>query len=216
MSGRRTDAADFPELPAGAFEKVDAGEDAEFYAEPRLVTHIDAGAIAALTAFYRRTLPAGGVLLDLMSSWVSHLPGDVAYGAVIGHGMNAGELAANPRLTRAFVRDFNDDPTLPVADASVDAAMICVGVQYLQRPLELLTDVARVLRPGAPIVVSFSNRCFPTKAVAVWRALDGAGHARLVDIYLRRAGFAETGVHLLADGWAGDPLTAVTGRTPAD
>jgi len=204
------------QLPPGAFAREDESDDDAFYEVPRLVTHIDDAAIEALTGCYRQVLPVGGVLLDLMSSWVSHLPGDVAYGAVIGHGMNAGELAANPRLTRAFVRDFNDDPTLPVADASVDAAMICVGVQYLQRPLELLTDVARVLRPGAPIVVSFSNRCFPTKAVAVWRALDGAGHARLVDIYLRRAGFAETGVHLLADGWAGDPLTAVTGRTPAD
>jgi len=203
----------FPELPPGAFAKLDGGDDADFYAQARLVTHIDATAIATLTDFYRRVLPAGGVLLDLMSSWVSHLPEAVAYAEVIGHGMNAAELAANPRLTRWFVRDFNQDPSLPLADASVDAAMICVSIQYLQRPAALLAEARRVLKPGAPVVISFSNRCFPTKAVAVWRALDGAGHARLVDIYLRRAGFAGTEIHRLIEGWSTDPLTVVVGRT---
>jgi len=203
----------FPELPAGAFAKLDAGDDADFYAQVRLVTHIDEAAIATLTGFYRQVLPVGGVLLDLMSSWVSHLPDDVAYAEVIGHGMNAMELAANPRLTRRFVRDFNLDPTIPLADASVDAAMICVSIQYLQRPAAVLAEARRVLKPGAPIVISFSNRCFPTKAVAVWRALDGTGHARLVDIYLRRAGFAGTEIHRLLDGWTSDPLTVVVGRT---
>ncbi len=91
--------------------------------------------------------------------------------------------------------------------------MICVSIQYLQRPAAVLAEARRVLKPGAPIVISFSNRCFPTKAVAVWRALDGAGHARLVDIYLRRAGFAETKIHQLVDGWGSDPLTTVIGRT---
>lgn len=203
----------FPELPPGAFAKLDGGDDADFYAQARLVTHIDPTAIATLTAFYRQVLPAHGVLLDLMSSWVSHLPDDVSYSEVIGHGMNAEELAANPRLTRWFVRDLNQDPTLPLADASADAAMICVSIQYLQRPAAVLAEVRRVLKPGAPIVISFSNRCFPTKAVAVWRALDGAGHARLVDIYLRRAGFAETRIHRLIEDWTSDPLTAVVGRT---
>ena len=203
----------FPELPAGAFAKLDGGADADFYAHARLVTHIDAAAIATLTAFYRQVLPAGGALLDLMSSWVSHLPTDVAYAEVIGHGMNTAELEANPRLTRRFVRDFNLDPTIPLPDASVDAAMICVSIQYLQRPAAVLTECRRVLKPGAPIVISFSNRCFPTKAVAVWRALDGTGHGRLVDIYLRRAGFAGTEIHRLLDGWASDPLTVVVGRT---
>jgi hypothetical protein len=213
-----TPAADgaFPELPPGAFAKLDGGDDADFYAQARLVTHIDDIAIATLTEFYRRVLPPGGVLLDMMSSWVSHLPDGVAYAEVIGHGMNAAELAANPRLTRWFVRDFNQDPSLPLGDASCDAAMMCVSIQYLQRPAALLTEVRRVLKPGAPVIVSFSNRCFPTKAVAVWRALDGAGHARLVDIYLRRAGFAETRIHRLIEDWSSDPLTVVVGRTLAD
>jgi hypothetical protein len=204
--------SELPQLPPGAFAKEDPEDDAAFYVEARLTTHIDDPAIAALTDFYRRVLPPGARLLDLMSSWVSHLPPEVPYGEVIGHGMNAEELAANPRLSRWFVQDLNRDPVLPLADASLDAAMICVGVQYLEQPVAVLSDLARALRPGAPVVISFSNRCFPTKAVAVWRALDGAGHARLVELYLREAGFADIAVHRLRDGWTSDPLTVVIGR----
>lgn len=202
----------FPQLPPGAFDKEDPDDDAAFYVEPRLTTHIDDAAIAALTDFYRRLLPPGGALLDLMSSWVSHLPPEVTYGEVIGHGMNAAELAANPRLSRWFVQDLNREPVLPLADDSLDAAMICVGVQYLEQPVAVLADLARVLRPGAPALISFSNRCFPTKAVGIWRALDGAGHARLIELYLRGAGFSDIAAQRLRDGWTSDPLTVVVGR----
>ncbi len=190
-------------LPPGAFAKLDGEEDEAFYEPARLVCHIDDGAIAALTELYRTVLPAGGVLLDLMSSWVSHLPPEVAYAEVIGHGMNAEELAANPRLSRRFVQNLNRDPRLPLGDATVDAAMICVSIQYLQRPVEVLREVARVLRPGAPVVIGFSNRCFWTKAVAIWRALDDAGHAKLVELYLRHAGFAPIETRRLAE-WVED------------
>jgi Methyltransferase domain len=204
-------------LSPGAFAKLDSEEDEIFYEPARLVCHIDDGAIAALTEFYRKTLPAGGVLLDLMSSWVSHLPPEIAYSEIIGHGMNAEELAANPRLSRWFVQNLNRDPILPLSDASIDAAMICVSIQYLQQPVEVLHDVARVLRPGAPLVIGFSNRCFWTKAVAIWRALDDAGHAKLVEHYLRQAGFADIETHRLAE-WVedeSDPMTAVVGRAPS-
>ena len=204
-------------LPQGAFTKIDAEEDELFYEPPRLVCHIDDGAIAALTEFYRAALPAGGALLDLMSSWVSHLPPEIDYAEVIGHGMNATELAANPRLSRWFVQNLNRDTQLPLATASVDAAMICVSIQYLQQPVAVLRDLARVLRPGAPLVISFSNRCFWTKAVAIWRALDDDGHARLVERYLRHAGFEQIETHRLAE-WVedvSDPMTAVVGRAPA-
>ena len=207
-----TDETLFPELPNGAFAKQDAGDDLAFYAPPRLVTHIDDNATAALTGFYRTMLPEGGRLLDLMSSWVSHLPQDCRYSEVVGHGMNAGELGANPLLAQWFVQNLNSDPRLPLEDRSFDAAMCCLGVQYLQRPHEVFADIRRVLMPGAPFVVSFSNRCFPTKAVAIWRALDISGHAALVKLYLERAGFADMAVDMLADGRHGDPLVAVTGR----
>jgi ubiquinone/menaquinone biosynthesis C-methylase UbiE len=204
-------------LPQGAFAKIDAEEDELFYEPPRLVCHIDEGSIAALTEFYRVALPAGGVLLDLMSSWVSHLPPEIDYAEVIGHGMNATELAANPRLTRWFVQNLHRDTKLPLADTSVDAAMVCVSIQYLQQPAAVLREVSRVLRPGSPLVISFSNRCFWTKAVAIWRALDDDGHARLVERYLGRAGFERIETHQLAE-WVedvSDPMTAVVGRSPA-
>jgi SAM-dependent methyltransferase len=204
-------------LPQGAFFKIDTEEDEIFYEPPRLVYHIDEAAVAALTQFYRRVLPARGTLLDLMSSWVSHLPPETQYAEVIGHGMNAAELAANARLNRWFIQNLNRDPRLPLADSSVDAAMICVSIQYLQRPVTVLRDVARVLRPGGLLVVGFSNRCFWTKAVAIWRSLDDDGHAHLVELYLRHAGFERIETHHLTE-WVedvSDPLTAIVGRAPA-
>src|SRR5215218_10112889 len=140
-----------PELPPRAFAKADPSPDADFYAEPRFVTHIDDAAIAAVTRLYRELFPPGGVVLDLMGSWVSHLPEGVAYGEVVGHGMNAEELAANPRLDRWFVQDLNQDPALPLEAASVDAVGCCVSVQYLQEPVAVFREVARVLRPGGPV-----------------------------------------------------------------
>ena len=204
-------ADSLPELPPRAFAKADPSPDSGFYAESRFVTHIDDGAIAALGDFYRQALPPGGVLIDLMSSWVSHLPDDLSVAELIGHGMNADELAANPRLTRWFIQDLNREPALALADASFDGAMCCVSVQYLQRPVEVFAEVRRILKPGAPFVVSFSNRCFPTKAVAIWRAMDLNGHAALVHLYMERAGFASVAVRALADGHYSDPLIAVIG-----
>jgi SAM-dependent methyltransferase len=201
-------------FPAGAFERIDQGDDAEFYAPPRLVTHIDEQAIAALSQFYGEVIAPGSVVLDLMSSWVSHLPPDLAPGEVIGHGMNASELTANPRLTRSFVQNLNLDPALPLADDSCDTALCCVSVQYLQRPLEVFAEVRRVLRPGAQFIVSYSNRCFPTKAVAIWRSLDQRGHASLIHQYMSLAGFCGITATVLANGMHGDPLVAVVGECP--
>jgi len=200
-------------LPRGSFTRLDDEDDEVFYEPPRLVYHIDDGAIAALTGFYRSVLPRDGVLLDLMSSWVSHLPPDIAYKEVVGHGMNAAELAANPRLSRWFIQNLNRETTLPLDGGSLDAAMICVSIQYLQRPVEVLREVARLLRPGEPLIISFSNRCFWIKAVAIWRSLDDEGHVHLVERYLRQAGFARIETHRLAE-WVedvSDPMFAVVG-----
>lgn len=200
------------EFPPGSFDRGDDGDDAAFYGPPRLVTHIDDQAIAALREYYGKVIKPGSVVLDLMSSWVSHLPDDLELAEVIGHGMNTAELEANPRLTRWFVQDLNREPTLPLEDDSCDAALCCVSVQYLRQPIEVFADVRRVLRPGSPCIVTYSNRCFPTKAVNIWRALDLRQHATLVHIYLERAGFSDIDVQVLANGMNGDPLIAVSGH----
>jgi SAM-dependent methyltransferase len=167
-----------------AFARYDETDDARFYVQPRLVEHIDEGAIAAVIDLHREILPAGGVILDCMSSWVSHLPPEVAYAQVVGLGMNATELAANPRLDRYLVHDLNRTPTVPFEDETFDGIEICVSIQYLQNPVAVLADLARVAKAGAPIVISFSNRCFPTKAVAIWQQLSNSEHGRLVHSYL--------------------------------
>lgn len=195
-----------------AFARYDESPDELFYLQPRLVTHVDAGAIAAVTQVYRELFPAGGSILDLMSSWVSHLPFEVRYARVVGLGMNEDELRANPRLDAYHVQDLNEHPVLPYADAEFDAAGICVSVQYLTRPVEVLREVGRVLRPGAPLVITFSNRCFPTKAVAIWQSLDDAGHQRLVERYLVDAGNWRDITQLDCSPRRGDPLYAVIGR----
>ena len=201
------------DFPPGAFDRADEADDAAFYAPPRLVTHIDETAIAALTACYGDLLPPGGAVLDLMSSWVSHLPSELELAICVGHGMNAQELAANPCLTRWFVQDLNREPELLLLEeATFDAALCCVSVQYLQQPVAVFAEVRRVLKPGAPFVVSFSNRCFPTKAVAIWRSLDMSRQAGLVGLYAQRAGFSSVDARLLADGSRGDPLVAVIAR----
>ena len=176
------------QIPDQAFRRQDESPDEEFYRTPRLVTHIDDRAIAAVTQLYREYFPEGGEILDLMSSWISHLPPEIQYGHVVGLGMNETELRQNPRLDGYVIQNLNENPKLPFGDAEFGGCGICVSIDYLTRPIEVLRDLGRVLEPGAPVVISFSNRCFPTKAVAAWQTLDDAGHVRLVEEYLREAG----------------------------
>jgi SAM-dependent methyltransferase len=170
-----------------AFRRWDESPDAFFYRQPRLVEHIDDAAIAAVEQLYRELFPPGGVILDFMSSWVSHLPPEVSYRRVVGVGLNEEELAANPRLNAYYVHDVNQTPRLGFADGTFDAAGICVSIQYLTRPIDAMRELGRVLKPGAPLVITYSNRCFPTKAVAIWQALDDRGHGALIERYLSEA-----------------------------
>lgn len=200
------------------FAREDSADDVLFYVPERLVQHLDDAGRAALTAFYAEHLPAGGRVLDLMSSWISHLPQDMLFDEVAGLGMNRAELAANPRLSDHHVHDLNTDPRLPFDGGAFDACLIALSVQYLTQPLEVFAEIARVLVPGGLCVISFSNRCFPTKAVAIWRALDDGGHTGLVGAYFRHAGgFNEpVGLDISPSGVAGDPLFVVTARRNDD
>lgn len=202
-------------LPANIFRRQDETPDAEFYHHPRFVTHIDDRAIAAVTQLYREYFPPDSALLDLMSSWVSHLPPEVPYRRVVGLGMNEAELKANPRLASFVVQDLNQQPALPFADDEFDGAAICVSVDYLTQPVAVLRELARVLRPNAPLVITFSNRCFPSKAIAAWHALDDRGHLALVRQYIAAAGGWQA-IELLDRSplppGRSDPLFAVVAR----
>jgi SAM-dependent methyltransferase len=204
-------------LPVGAYGREDEAPDGEFYVFPRKVVHIDEGAIAALGRLYAEVLPPGGRLLDLMSSWRSHLPETFRAGEVVGVGMNADEMADNPRLDRFVLHDVNREPGLPFGDAEFDGAMCAVSVQYLIHPLRVFREIRRVLRPGAPFVVSFSNRCFPTKAVAVWLNTGDEQHVALVRAYFDAAGgWVDVTAETRSPGVDADPLYAVWARAASE
>jgi SAM-dependent methyltransferase len=199
-------------FPDGFFVRGDAHDDGRFYSFPRFVTHIDDGAIEAVGALYD-DLGLVGDVLDLCSSWVSHFR--AAPRSLVALGMNSDELAANPQATAWLVHDLNADPELPFADATFDAATCCVSVDYLVRPIDVFASVARVLRPGGVFVCTFSNRCFPTKAIAGWLASTDTGHVAIVEEYFRRAGGFEAPQSRRCtptERSFGDPLYAVWAR----
>ncbi|CAB4727195.1 MAG: methyltransferase domain-containing protein [Actinobacteria bacterium] len=186
-----------------------------FYEHDRFVTHIDDRAIAAVGALYEE-LGIGGRVLDLMSSWISHFRTAPAELVVLG--LNAAELTANQQASEAVVYDLNDDPTLPFEDASFDAVTCCVSVDYLIRPLDVFSEVRRVLRPGGLFVNTFSNRYFPTKVIQGWTKTSEEQHGLLVALYYRRSaqpglGWDEPVIELRTPpGTPGDPLYAVYAR----
>jgi len=200
-------------FPPEFFRRVDESSDAEFYAQPRLVTHIDDATIAALTQLYREVLPAGSVILDLMTSWVSHLPAEVAYARVAGLGMNRVELQHNPRLDDGVVQDLNATPELPYPDATFDAVINAVSIQYLTRPIEVYASVRRVLKPGGLALIATSHRCFPTKAIAAWHVSDLAERMRLIQLYFELAGGFAPAQLIDRSPPEADPLWVVLART---
>jgi SAM-dependent methyltransferase len=197
-----------PGFPPGFFDRSDPGPDADFYAPTRLVTHIDEAAIEAVGKLYEE-LEIVGDVLDLMGSWISHFRRAPERLTVLG--MNAAELAANPAARATVLHDLNATPTLPFPDDAFDAAVCCVSVDYLVRPIEVFADVARVVRAGGVFVCTFSNRCFPSKAIRGWLYASDEQHGEIVAEYFRRAG--GWGEPVIArrtpPGHRGDPLFAV-------
>ncbi|CAB1118231.1 unnamed protein product [Ectocarpus sp. CCAP 1310/34] len=175
-------------LNDGERTKLNDGPDGLFYGYPRICYHVDEGFLKHLTELYRERIPAGGAVLDMMSSWVSHLPPEVTYERVDGHGMNLEELGRNPRLDTKRVWDLNAEPRLPFEDATYDAVVCTVSVQYLQQPEAVFADVCRVLKPGGVAIFSFSNRMFSDKAIKGWINRTAKGRARLVSDYFNAAG----------------------------
>ena len=201
-------------------QKLDETSDELFYQVPRLVTHVDEGFIQRLTALYRQRLRPQSRILDLMSSWVSHLPTEMEFAWVEGHGLNQEELAKNPRLDHYFVQNLNQDHHLPLPDQAFDAVLNTVSVQYLQQPEVVFGEIYRVLKPGGVAIVSFSNRMFYQKAIAAWREASEADRVTLVRRYVQSVpGFSPPEVMTQAAalpallqllGWGGgDPFYAV-------
>lgn len=197
-------------FPDGFFDRADPASDRVFYTVPRLVTHIDDHAIEAVGRLYEE-LGLDGRVLDLMSSWVSHFRRTPAELTVLG--MNAAELERNAQARERVVHDLNADPRLPFPDGVFDAAVCCASVDYLVRPVEVFTDVARVLRPGGPFVCTFSNRCFPTKAIRGWLYADDPAHCALVARYFELAGgWSPAEAQRRPTPQGADPLYAVWAR----
>jgi len=196
------------EWPPGFFDRLDPMPDGYFYTPPRLVTHIDEGAIAAVAALYEE-LGIDGEVLDLMSSWVSHFRRSPRRLTVLG--MNRTELDANPDAQVRVVHDLNDDPALPFADDSFDHAVCCVSVDYLTKPVEVFRDLARVIRPGGIFLCTFSNRLFASKAIRGWLAATDEDHCAIVQTYFRETGkWGEPSVRRCTPVLhAGDPLFGV-------
>jgi SAM-dependent methyltransferase len=201
-------------FPANYFRRYDESDDRNFYRFPRLTTHIDEQACAAVQQLFREELPPNGHVLDLMSSYVSHFPADLPVARLVGLGLNEDELRLNEQLDDYLVQDLNVTPTLPFADASFDGAVCTVSVQYLTQPIAVFAEVGRVLKPGAPFIVTFSNRCFPSKAVHIWVTTGDNQHATLVRRYFEHSG-AFTAIRCLdrsPNRWLSDPLFAVVGQ----
>lgn len=178
------------------------------------LAQIDPVAIASVTNLYRDVLPAGGAILDVMSGWVSHLPPEAPFRRVVGIGLEKTALIENPFLDEWRVQDLNRNPILPFAAGEFDGATICAAVQYLARPAEVFRDIARVLRPGAPLIVTFSNRCVATKAIACWCLHDDTGQLCLVAQHFAAAGnWADIRCLDRTPPGGGQPLYAVIGRS---
>lgn len=199
--------SDFPE---NFFQRQDESADKNFYSQPRFVTHIDDTTIGHLTAFYHDQIAPKSRVLDLMSSWISHLPEGIDYSHVSGLGMNAAELETNPRLSDFCVQDLNITPTLPFADQSFDAILIAVSIQYLVKPVEVMTEISRCLAPGGQCIVAMSHRLFPTKAIQAFQVLPASDRCQVVATYMEKSGL--TGVEALDHSPnTGDPLWIVRG-----
>ncbi|HKD69602.1 MAG TPA: methyltransferase domain-containing protein [Candidatus Binataceae bacterium] len=202
------------EMPEEFFRRIDESDDPLFYSFPRFVVHIDDWAIATIGEIFEQRLPRNAALLDLMSSWRSHLPVSLAPASVTGLGLNRAEMEDNPALTEVVVHDLNRDPRLPFADDRFDGAALTVSIQYMIRPVEVFAEMGRVLRPGAPFVVSFSNRMFPTKAVWVWQRTTEGQRVELVKRYFADSGVFDAiqSVERHCDTGYADPVYAVIGR----
>ena len=149
-------------------DKSDISDDEIFYQQPRFVHHLSDSFRTRLTSLYSEYLLNHHIILDLMSSWVSHLPTNIRYKKVIGHGMNQAELSSNERLDSFFVQNLNKKQNMPIEDSSIDVGLIVAGWQYLQYPEKVSLELSRIIKSDSLLIISFTNRAFWTKAPNIW------------------------------------------------
>ncbi len=175
-------------LTRSAVERHDSSADTIFYRSPRLIQHLDDAALSMVQNTYDRFLGDGMQVLDLMSSWQSHVPERHHLKRLVGLGLNQRELDHNRQLTESVVQDLNQDPVLPFDSDTFDVALCTVSVEYLVDPLAVFGELVRVLKPGGQLVITFSNRWFPHKAIRLWSELHDFERMGLVLEYFRQSG----------------------------
>ena len=176
-----------------SYFREDEDNDLNFYQKPRLLPHLDIGARAELEGLYARLLTKSNRILDLMSSWQSHLPQNLETSTVVGLGMNREELRLNPKLDQNLVHDLNQDPELPFEDQTFDTVLCSLSIEYLLEPVKMLEEARRILVPGGLLLISFSNRWFPPKVIRIWTELQEFERTGLVLQWLKDA----SGFHTL-------------------
>ena len=149
-------------------EKIDTSDDQNFYQQARYVHHLSTSFRVRLTKLYEEYLFNHQVILDLMSSWVSHLPANIKYKKVIAHGMNESELRANKRIDSFWLQNLNKTQNMPLEDSTVDIGLVVAGWQYLQYPEKVSLELSRILKTDSLLLVSFTNRAFWTKSPNIW------------------------------------------------
>tara|TARA_B100000965_G_scaffold247177_1_gene207573 strand:- start:34185 stop:34853 length:669 start_codon:yes stop_codon:yes gene_type:complete len=160
--------------------KMDTSDDEIFYQKPRYVHHLSTSFRDRLTSLYSKYLFNHYVILDLMSSWVSHLPSNTKYKKVIGHGMNSSELTANNRIDSFWVQNLNKNQNMPLEDSSVDIGLIVAGWQYLQYPEKVSLELSRIIKSDSLLIISFTNRAFWTKSPNIWTGSSEGGRIEYV------------------------------------
>ena len=169
------------------FQREDDGTDLVFYNAPRFVQHIDDRAIEVVKGLYGGFVHDGMRVLDLMSSWTSHLPEALRLKQLSGLGLNAEELKKNKELSDWVVHDLNENPILPYKNESYDAVVCTVSIEYLIDPETVFKEIGRILRPGGMFIVTFSNRWFPEKVINIWKDLHEFERMGLVMEYFQKS-----------------------------
>ena len=195
-SGKISPLDSRPGLKREAFSRIDDSDDRIFYAKDRFVDHLDTLALRTVEQIIGDVITqTNPVILDLMAGWNSHIPDRLRPSRVVGLGLNENELRQNKALSEHLIHDLNRDARLPFPAETFDAVINTVSIDYMTRPVEVFSEVARILKTRGLLLVIFSNRMFPKKAVKIWKESSEEERVVLVEGFFQEArAFGETTV----------------------